>query len=83
MIETVLAERQKTHGDFAEHARVYAALKEVYADVKINKVLHIALDYIMGKIARIITGNAEFADHWVDIQGYAKLAADYIEPKGK
>jgi hypothetical protein len=33
-----------------------------------------ALDYIAGKLARILSGQPGYADHWDDIAGYAKLA---------
>jgi hypothetical protein len=32
-----------------------------------------ALEAIAGKIARILNGDPSFADHWIDIAGYAKL----------
>jgi hypothetical protein len=32
-----------------------------------------ALDMIQHKVARILNGNANHQDHWVDIAGYAEL----------
>lgn len=37
-----------------------------------------ALDNICQKIARVVNGDQFYEDNWVDIQGYAKLALDYI-----
>jgi hypothetical protein len=40
-----------------------------------------ALDMIFAKIGRIINGDADYADSWIDIAGYAKLVADRLEGK--
>jgi hypothetical protein len=32
-----------------------------------------ALDMICSKISRILSGNPDFPDHWLDIEGYARL----------
>jgi hypothetical protein len=37
-----------------------------------------ALEMIAHKIARIINGDPNYADSWVDIAGYAKLVADRL-----
>ena len=37
-----------------------------------------ALDMIAHKIGRILAGNPSHADHWHDIQGYAKLIEDRL-----
>jgi hypothetical protein len=31
------------------------------------------------KIARILSGNSNFADHWEDIEGYARLVSNELE----
>jgi hypothetical protein len=38
-----------------------------------------ALEMIVHKIGRIVNGNPNKVDHWVDIAGYAKLVADRLE----
>ena len=38
-----------------------------------------ALEMILHKIARIVNGDPDYADSWVDIAGYAKLVADRLE----
>jgi hypothetical protein len=38
-----------------------------------------ALEMIVHKIARILNGDPNYADSWVDIAGYAKLVADRLE----
>jgi hypothetical protein len=38
-----------------------------------------ALDMIASKIARIVVGDYDHIDSWVDIAGYAKLVADRLQ----
>lgn len=38
-----------------------------------------ALEMIAHKIARILNGDPNYADSWVDIAGYAKLIADRLQ----
>jgi hypothetical protein len=40
-----------------------------------------ALDMIFHKIGRILNGDPNYADSWIDIAGYAKLVADRLEGK--
>jgi hypothetical protein len=78
----ILEERQKTHGEFADVAEISQELKNVFRNkegwVSLTRVQREALDNIAQKTARIFSGNPNFADHWVDIQGYAKLAEKEI-----
>jgi hypothetical protein len=73
----LLNEREKTHGDFAETARMSQALKSLmgtgYRYPELSDVQCEALDMIAVKIARIVSGDANEPDHWRDIAGYAQL----------
>jgi hypothetical protein len=40
-----------------------------------------ALDMIFHKIGRIVNGDPDYADSWIDIAGYATLVADRLEGK--
>ncbi len=40
-----------------------------------------ALEMICHKIARIINGDSDYADSWVDIAGYATLVANRLNEK--
>jgi len=78
--DPLLVERQKTHGDFADHAMFTIALKDEMARspnylnaIPAHKE---ALDMIAHKIGRILAGNPNFHDHWDDIAGYAKLGSE-------
>lgn len=78
-ITDTLNERGKRYGTFQGHANVSQELKAVIARHLIdrNKTLYDdqqeALDMICHKIARIINGDADYADSWHDIAGYASL----------
>jgi hypothetical protein len=84
-IEALLVERGKTHGKFADQAEVAEMLKwclrqgidaspNVYSPAQL-----FALDMFMHKIARIVMGNPNEPDHWLDIAGYATLVMEDIK----
>ena len=81
-VQETLDERQSTHGDFADHARITQMLKTVIQNQpgwkNLNAMQRESLDMITHKIGRIMAGNPNHADHWHDIQGYAKLIEDRI-----
>jgi hypothetical protein len=86
-ITQVLEERGSRYGNFLDHARITYQLKGMahgFAAEK-GKVLDPdqaeALDMIFHKIGRILNGDPNYADSWVDIAGYAKLVADRLEGK--
>ena len=79
----ILKERGERYGSFIDHARTTHFFKEqmrsspswskMYADQRE------ALDMIAHKIARIVNGDPDYADSWVDIAGYATLVAERLE----
>jgi hypothetical protein len=78
-ISKLLSTRGKTHGDFLDQATATQQLKlvqKVQQKTPLSFIQQEALDMIFHKIGRIITGDPDFRDHWDDIAGYAKLAAD-------
>jgi hypothetical protein len=40
-----------------------------------------AIEMICHKLGRILCGNPDTPDHWLDIAGYATLAHDLISPQ--
>jgi hypothetical protein len=76
----VLDERSKTHGSFTDNALNGQMLRSLFRDSKgwplATPREREALDMIAGKLARIMSGQPGFADHWVDIAGYATLASN-------
>jgi hypothetical protein len=84
-ITTVLVERGARYGKFTGHAEVTCGLKAVAFEALCTRNKRLApdqqeaLDMIFHKIGRIINGDPDYADSWVDIAGYAKLVADRLE----
>lgn len=79
--DPLLAERGKTHGNWAVNAGVSQAIKEIMRKEcgTLPAPLQEALDVICTKLGRIAAGDALFYDHWKDIAGYAKLAEAYCD----
>lgn len=84
-IQDTLNERQKTHGVFANHARICQDLKCVmYTQLSWGLLADDqkeALEMVVHKIARILNGNPNHHDHWLDICGYSQLVADRLKPE--
>jgi hypothetical protein len=84
-VDNVLDERAKDYGKFIEGAEIMQMIKRLvrnYIDERDTQLAfdqREALDMIIHKMGRIINGNPDKVDHWVDIAGYAKLVADRLE----
>jgi hypothetical protein len=83
MINEILDERGKRYGKFKDHAEISQAIKLTMQDRSKWPMLdddqREALEMISHKIARIINGDPNYADSWVDIAGYAQLVADRLQ----
>ncbi len=79
-VGALLDERHKTHGSFATNAAAGQTLRNFFRKSKGWELAtdrqREALEYIAGKLSRILSGQPGHADHWDDIAGYAKLAAN-------
>jgi len=81
----VLLERHATHGNYSDQARVCQHLKTIVLTNNgqhgnsLSPVQLDALEMICVKISRILSGDPNHKDSWVDIAGYATLAADRCE----
>jgi hypothetical protein len=84
--QAILAERNKTHGDWAFNALGAQALKNTVYNLlakrsrdtgldDLSPEQREALDMICVKMSRIIAGDSKHSDHWQDIAGYATLAS--------
>lgn len=88
-VTEILEERGSRYGSFVGHAKLTMQLKNAIhdhwlarddVDTVPDDVVE-ALHMICHKIGRIVNGDADYADSWVDIAGYAKLVADRLEGK--
>jgi hypothetical protein len=84
-IDQTLDERAKDYGRFKDSAALMQGIKRLLADHarRHDKTFADdqweALEMIVHKMARIVNGNPDKVDHWVDIAGYAKLIADRLQ----
>jgi hypothetical protein len=85
IVDETLDARALDYGKFIEGAEVMQMLKRVVQNALSNRDKVLAhdqaesMDMIIHKIGRIINGNPDVVDHWLDIAGYAKLVADRLE----
>ena len=84
-IDETLDERAKDYGKFKDSAALMQGIKRLLADhaLRHNKTFADdqweALEMIVHKMARIVNGNSDKVDSWVDIAGYATLIADRLQ----
>ena len=87
-IDHTLAERGKRYGTFQGHSEIAQQLKAIIRGYEAVRGCDLApdqreaLEMIAHKIARILNGDPDYADSWVDIAGYAQLIANRLEDKG-
>lgn len=79
---TILKEQR--YGDFTTHAQITQDLKDTMRDTPNYPTLppHMkeALDMIAHKIGRILNGDPNYDDSWIDIIGYTQLVLDTLTP---
>ena len=88
-VDKTLDARALNYGTFKDGAALMQAIKrtmaahaathgKTFADDQWE-----ALEMIVHKIGRIVNGNPDVTDHWVDIAGYATLIADRLEGRAR
>ena len=81
-IDTILIEREASHGPYAEKAQLIQGMKYLMQASPnwgaLDADMRESLDMIVHKIGRIAYGDYNAHDHWADIAGYAKLVADRL-----
>lgn len=74
---SLLQTREKTHGSYPSTARLSQALKDTMKSgsnwISLTDAQAESLEMIALKIARILSGDPDYTDHWDDVIGYAKL----------
>ena len=74
--------RHETHGDYTNTAQVSQHLKNTIRNARNWNRLSCdkkeSLDLIMTKISRIMSGEPNEPDHWLDLEGYARLARERL-----
>jgi hypothetical protein len=79
-IAEVLKEREGQHGSFEMYAQMMCEFDLLMeSGPSLEKMIPPqtqAVRMIFSKLARILCGDPNLLDHWIDIQGYARLAED-------
>lgn len=82
-VDATLNERGARYGKFKDHATISQSIKDVmqFTDgwERLTCDQAEALEMVAHKIARILNGDPNYSDSWVDIAGYAKLVADRLD----
>lgn len=81
-MKAILAGRHAIHGDFSDDATASQSIKAAIRAGKnwaaLSDPQMEALEQIATKIGRIMSGDPNYKDHWVDIQGYARLVSEQL-----
>ena len=81
-IQQILNERNSTHGYWKNQAEAACTIRGAIAcctSSALNPYQSEAINMIIVKISRIISGDPNIQDHWEDIAGYATLVAKELE----
>ena len=84
-VNEMLAGREARYGSFEGHAEISQQLQCVIRTYEARRGCDLdpdqreALGMISHKIARILNGDPNYADNWIDIAGYATLVANRLE----
>jgi len=86
-VNNILEQRGKRYGSFVGQAHVTDRLSSAIEDElqkrnkKLLPVQQQAINMIVSKLARIINGDSNYDDNWIDIAGYSQLVVDYLHGK--
>ena len=82
-VNEMLAGREARYGSFEGHAKISQALKAAMHQAprwaSLADDQKEALEMTQHKIARILNGDPDYLDNWIDIAGYATLVANRLE----
>lgn len=81
MTEQLLQERGKSYGDYGVLASLAQSMKDMMGQAPnwhdLRPAQRESLEMIATKISRILHGDPNHTDSWVDIAGYANLGAGW------
>lgn len=81
-IDNTLQERGSRYGKFSGHALITQTLKEVMQSTdgwqRLNPSQRESLDMVAHKIGRILNGDPNYDDSWIDLAGYAQLVVKQL-----
>lgn len=81
-LNNTLKERGKKYGPFSVHAQITQDLKDIMHNspkwAELNAPQREALEMTAHKIGRILNGDPNYKDSWVDIEGYVHLVSELL-----
>jgi hypothetical protein len=84
-IQDTLIQRGSRYGNFVGHAEITQNLKFVMQTTQnwdlLKEDQKEALEMVAHKIGRILNGDPDYDDSWVDIAGYVTLVANRLQGK--
>jgi len=84
-VEQVLEERGKDYGDYVGKALFIQGVKYLMRKGPswnaMDADMRESMEMIAHKMGRVVYGDPNYVDSWIDIAGYAKLVADRLEDK--
>ena len=84
-VNEMLAGREARYGTFDGHAKISQALKRAMHQAPRWALLaddqKESLEMVQHKIARILNGDPDYLDNWVDLVGYSQLVVNRLEKK--
>lgn len=84
-VDAILNERGSRYGPFTGHADVTQKIKHAMSRGaswhKLAPDQKEALEMVAHKIGRIVNGDPNYDDSWVDIVGYVQLVVDRLHGK--
>ena len=86
-IDAVINERGSRYGKFKDGAEIMQELKMIMRSTNgwhnLSASQKEALEMIQHKIGRILNGDPNYIDNYIDICGYSKLVADELKGEVK
>lgn len=83
LVDATLAERGSRYGNFLSHANITQQIKQRMQDSpnwhKMQPDQREALEMTAHKIGRILNGDPDYIDSWLDIEGYIRLVRVRLE----
>lgn len=84
VVSQVIQERQNTHGEYKTTASIAQGLKRVvreaaFHNLRMSSMQVESIEFICTKVARILNGDPNHIDSWVDIAGYAQLVVNELQ----
>lgn len=82
-LDATLSNRGKTHGEWSDQARISQGIKDLCRQGssfdKLSPMQKETLDMWAVKMSRIVEGNPNEIDHWLDVEGYGKITRIRME----